>query len=1199
MAQSDFGVGLVKMAKNGVHSELRPTKPTKQATAHATVDKPSPKGTPRAREKKSSSKTTSKPGLVVARRFTRHDADPLDEVVYERRSSSITNPDGSIVFKMDGAQVPATWSQLATDIVISKYFRKAGLFGDKDKGETSVRQVVYRIAHTIRRAGDEFKGYFASRADADAFEAELSYLLVNQYGAFNSPVWFNCGLWHEYRIKGSGGNWAYDMTAPAGGASVESSAKAKRNDESAGEASEDSIDGAIENVIETKGAYERPQCSACFIQAANDDLMSIYELVKSEARLFKYGSGTGSNFSAIRGRQEKLSGGGTSSGLMSFLEVFDRAAGATKSGGTTRRAAKMVCLDMDHPEIEGFINWKVREEKKAHALIRAGFSSDFNGEAYHTISGQNSNNSVRVSDEFMHAVEIGGKWQTVMRTTGKVCETYEAKDLWHQIAEAAWACADPGVQYDTTINRWHTCPNTARINASNPCSEYMFLDDSACNLASVNLSKFLRTSSDRTDGDLGGGFELDIEGYRHACRIFFIAQEILVDLSSYPTKRIAKNSHDYRPLGLGYANLGSLLMQLGIPYDSDRGRAVAAALTAIMCGHAYRTSAEMAKSKGPFEGFAPNREPMLRVMNMHREAAYAINRDDCPADLHRAACEDWDDAVELGSQHGYRNAQSTVLAPTGTIGLLMDCDTTGIEPDFALVKFKKLAGGGYFKIVNQSVPSALRRLGYAEQEVREIVAYVSGTNTLLAAPEINRRTLREKGLSDADFSKVDAALPGVFDLDAAFGAWVLGEESYERLGVSKEARAKRGFSLLEHIGFTREQIDRAGNVIIGRMTIEGAPYMKESDYPVFDCANRCGKTGQRYLAPMSHVKMMAATQPFLSGAISKTVNLPNDATVDDIAKVYEEGWRVGLKAVALYRDGCKASQPLSTSSKESTDDAKVAKDAALAALASASVTSASLGASQLAPIPKTSAPQDQTQLTLQITEGRRPHGLRVRLPKKRIGFTQEARVGGHKIFLRTGEYEDGTLGEIFIDMHKEGAAFRSLMNCFAMSVSIGLQYGVPLDTYVEQFTFTRFEPQGLVEGHPYVKFGTSIVDYLFRVLGVEYLHRYDLAHVKPDEHPTQSTSEHARAEPPTPSLSYTKEAVARSAAMSEGLESTSAPAPVAARAARETKEGASPLDAHLDAMMGDAPVCDVCGHITVRNGACYKCLNCGNSMGCS
>ncbi|MFO0677413.1 MAG: vitamin B12-dependent ribonucleotide reductase [Polyangiaceae bacterium] len=865
---------------------------------------------------------------------------------------------------------------------------------------------------------------------------------------------------------------------------------------------------------------------------------------------------------------------------MSFLEVFDRRGRRHERAAVPHAAAaKMVCLDMDHPEIVDFIQWKSREEKKAHALIAAGYPNDFNGEAYHTISGQNSNNSLRVTDDFMKAVEAGGKWQTIARTTGKVVDTLEAKDLWRMIAEAAWGCADPGLQYDTTINKWHTCPNTDRINASNPCSEYMFLDDSACNLASVNLTKFL-------EDDDKGELRFDVEGYRHACRTFFMAQEILVDLSSYPTKGIAKNSHDYRPLGLGYANLGSLLMLLGVPYDSDKGRAIAAALTAIMCGAAYRSSAEMAGTKGPFEGFAKNKEPMLRVMEMHREAAYAIDRDACPADLYRAACEDWDVAVKLGKQNGYRNAQATVLAPTGTIGLLMDCDTTGIEPDFALVKFKKLAGGGYFKIVNQSVPPALHRLGYSEVEVQEIVAYVSGTNTLLAAPHVNRRTLKEKGFTDQDMAKVEAALPGVFDLGSAFGAWILGEETYDRLGATKELRSKKGFSILEHVGFTKSEIDEASDVIVGRMTIEGAPHLKDEHYAVFDCANRCGKTGQRFLAPMSHVKMMAATQPFLSGAISKTVNLPNDATVEDVAHVYEEGWKLGLKAVALYRDGCKASQPLSTSSKESKDDALLAKNAKAAK-------SLEGDRPALAPIPETSAPQDVTQLALPLSgkrAGTRPEGLRVRLPRKRVGFTQEARVGGHKIFLRTGQYEDGTPGEIFIDMHKEGAAFRSLMNCFAMSVSIGLQYGVPLETYVEQFTFTRFEPQGVVEGHPYVKFSTSIVDYLFRVLGVEYLGRYDLAHVKPeDESPTASAVEQGlpgtdSAAPESRPLSHTPAAVARSAAMSEGLESGTP---------------GSALDAHLDAMMGDAPVCDVCGHITVRNGACYKCLNCGNSMGCS
>jgi ribonucleoside-diphosphate reductase alpha chain len=747
-----------------------------------------------------------------------------------------------------------------------------------------------------------------------------------------------------------------------------------------------------------------------------------------------------------------------------------------------------------------------------------------------------------VSDGFMQAVFSGGQWQTRARTTGEVVDTYAAKDVWRQVAEAAWGCADPGVQYDTTINKWHTCPNTARINASNPCSEYMFLDDSACNLASLNLTKFL-----------GEDGTFDVEAYRHAVRIFFIAQEILVDFSSYPTQSIAQNSHDYRPLGLGYANLGTLLMLLGLPYDSDEGRALAASLTAIMCGKAYAVSAEMASTRGAFPGFAKNRDPMLRVMSMHRDAAYLIDRDRCPEALWRAACEDWDEAVRLGQLHGYRNAQSTVLAPTGTIGLLMDCDTTGVEPDFSLVKFKKLAGGGYFKIVNQSVPEALRRLGYDELEVQEIVAYVSGTNTLLAAPHVNRATLRQRGLTDDDLAKVERALPGVFDLSLAFGSWILGEETYERLGVTTEMRSRPGFSLLRFLGFSREQIDEANDTIVGRMTVEGAPHLRIEHYPVFDCANRCGKIGQRYLAPMAHVKMMAAVQPFLSGAISKTVNLPNDATVEDVQRIYEEGWRLGLKAVALYRDGCKASQPLSgTSTEKDADDAGTAVRA------------------------------DSVQAMPLV----RPIGQRVRLPKKRHGFTQEAKVGGHKIFLRTGEYLDGSLGEIFVDMHKEGAAFRSLMNCFSMAVSVGLQYGVPLSTFVEQFTFTRFEPQGMVEGHENIKVATSIVDYIFRALGVEYLGRYDLAHVVPEskiEDPAE-TGGHDAPESLRPAQ----------------LVASAAPAKAQAHpGAHGDVASASALDAQLDEMMGDAPVCDGCGHITVRNGACYKCLNCGNSMGCS
>jgi len=1071
-------------------------------------------------------------GLAMERRLTKPAEEPLETVDYVLRDSQITNSDGSIVFELKGAQVPEGWSQLATDIAVSKYFRKAGIEGEKNKGERSVRQLVYRIAHSIREAGEKFGGYFADEATADTFEAELSHLLVYQKAAFNSPVWFNCGLYQRYGIEGSGGNYAWDPEQDV--------------------------------IFKTDNAYEHPQCSACFIQAVNDDLMAIYDLVKNEARLFKYGSGTGTNFSKIRGKQEKLSGGGTSSGLMSFLEVLDRAAGATKSGGTTRRAAKMVCLDLDHPEIVDFIEWKEREEKKARALIEAGYESDFNGDAYHTVSGQNSNNSVRVTEDFMKAVEADGEWRTTFRTTGEVCDTYRARDLWRKIAESAWSCADPGVQYDTTINDWHTCPNTDRINASNPCSEYMFLDDSACNLASINLSKFL---------DEDGRF--DIEGYRQAIRVLIIAMDIIVDYASYPTRSIAKNSHNYRPLGLGYANLGTLLMQLGIPYDSDEGRTICAALTAILCGHAYATSSEIAASKGPFAGFQRNRQPMLRVMGKHREAAYRINEPDgpgmtedrptaCPAELIQAAQEDWDLACKLGEMYGYRNAQATVLAPTGTIGLLMDCDTTGIEPDFALVKFKKLAGGGYFKIVNQSVPKALQRLGYTEAQIADIVSYVTGTNTFTGAPHCGRKALLEHGLTEREIEKAEAALRGVFDVGFALAPWVIGTEAYERLGIKPEVYNKPGFHLLRFWGHSDAEIGEINDVVIGRMTVEGAPHLRAEHLPVFDCANRCGKIGKRFLKPMSHIHMMAAAQPFLSGAISKTVNLPKDSTVEDVEEIYKEGWRLGLKAIALYRDGSKSSQPLSTK-----DDSKSEEKEETRARAKTE--------------PK--APVKEALVKEGLTP---PTTRRHRLPKKRKGFTQEARIGGHKVFLRTGEYEDGSLGEIFVDMHKEGAAFRSLMNCFAISVSMGLQHGVPLDAYVRQFTFTRFEPQGIVEGHPNIKFATSIIDYVFRVLGVEYLKQYDFAQVPPKEeqeelqNPTDVAAAHRlEAAPPTDAAPAIEPAEQVTFGFDEGAQHPSA------------------LDQQLGEMMGDAPMCDKCGHITVRNGACYKCLNCGNSMGCS
>ncbi len=1083
---------------------------------------------------KSSSEAETDGGLHFERRNTRAGAPPLDNVEYELRDSVITNPDGSVVFELRGAEIPKSWSQLATDIAVSKYFRKAGINGDPKKGETSARMLVHRIAHTVRESGERLGGYFASKEDADTFEDELAYLLITQRAAFNSPVWFNLGLYQRYGIEGQGGNWTWD--------------------DNRGE------------VVQTTSAYEHPQCSACFIQSVDDDLMKIYELLKNEARLFKYGSGTGSNFSSIRGRQEKLSGGGTSSGLMSFLEVFDRAAGATKSGGTTRRAAKMVCLDLDHPEIVDFIEWKVREESKARALIAQGYEADFNGEAYHTVSGQNSNNSVRVTDEFMRAVEQDGEWTTRMRTTGEVCDTYKARELWRKIADSAWGCADPGLQYDTTINDWHTCPNSARINASNPCSEYMFVDDTACNLASINLVKYL---------DESGHF--DIEGYQHAIRLLFTAQEILVDHSSYPTKRVAKNSHDFRPLGLGYANLGTILMRLGIPYDSDEARSWCAAITSILCGGAYRASAEMAATKGPFNGFMKNRQAMLRVMGKHRDAAYMIDRKGgpgmvgagstaVPRALVDAARSDWDAALELGARHGYRNAQATVLAPTGTIGLLMDCDTTGIEPDFALVKFKKLAGGGYFKIVNQSVPAALRKLGYSDAQVTDIISYVSGTNTFTGAPHLNRRHLLDHGLTQADLEKVDKALPGVFDVAQALSPWVLGPDTMTKLGISPDTYNAPGFSLAKHFGLSNAQIDELNDVVIGRMTVEGAPHLRDEHLEIFDCANRCGKHGQRFLEAMAHLRMMAAAQPFLSGAISKTVNLPHESTIEDVERIYHEGWRLGLKAVALYRDGCKASQPLSSSGDSDEEEEE-------------EVTAAPVAAAPVA------APVAAAPLAHGLTP---PKSVRHRLPKKRKGFTQEARVGGHKVFLRTGEYDDESLGEIFVDMHKEGAAFRSMMNCFAISVSMGLQHGVPLSSYVDQFTFTRFEPGGMVQGHPNIKFATSIIDYVFRVLGVEYLQRYDFAQVPPEEvqlelqNPTDLAAAHNVAGS-TPTIPPSAAEITPAEQVVFGFDA----------------QTGSVLDQQLGEMMGDAPMCDQCGHITVRNGACYRCLNCGNSMGCS
>jgi ribonucleoside-diphosphate reductase alpha chain len=1064
-------------------------------------------------------------GLHFAPVFVPVGVDPFGMVTWEKRKSKISDAGGGSVFEMNDVMVPNTWSQLATDIAVSKYFRKAGV--PVTGTEKSVQQLVYRVAHTIREAGENLGGYFATKEDADAFEKDLTFVLLTQRAAFNSPVWFNCGLFHQYGIEGSAGNFKWDFEKS--------------------------------QVVETKNAYENPQCSACFIQSVNDDLMSIFDLAKAEARIFKYGSGTGTNFSKIRGHQEKLSGGGNSSGLMSFLEVLDRGAGATKSGGTTRRAAKMVTLDIDHPEIEDFINWKVREEKKVAALVDAGYPADFNGEAYRTVGGQNSNNSVRLSDEFMKAVVEDKDFSTRFRTNGEVCKTYKARELWKQVCEAAHKCADPGVQFDTTINAWHTSSNTDRINGSNPCSEYMFLDDSACNLSSVNLVKYMRE-----DGTF------DVDSYAATCRTLLVAQEILVDFSSYPTLKIAQNSHDYRPLGLGYANLGTLLMIKGIPYDSPEAIAWTGALTAIMHGSAFKASAEMAKTRGPFPGYEKNKEPMQKVMNMHRDAAYKISTKHVPEYLLKAATRIWDETIKLGELNGYRNAQATVLAPTGTIGLLMDCDTTGIEPDFALVKFKKLAGGGYFKIVNQSVPLALKNLGYPQDQIEAIINYAVGTLTIQGTPHVNRESLAAKGFTSSDIQKIENALLAAFDLNAAIAPWVIGEESVKRLGMNAEKLNEPGNSILKELGFSHSQIEEANLVICGTMTVEGAPFLKQEHLAVFDCANKCGARGERYIAPMAHIRMMAAAQPFLSGAISKTVNLPSTSKVEDIEECYLEGWKMGLKAIAVYRDGCKISQPLNSSGNDK--EKKIAKEDVDVIV------------------------RDAVDAALKQAQNALGAGKRRKLPKKRHGFTVESRVGGHQVYLRTGEYDDGTLGEIFIDMHKEGATFRSMLNCFAIAVSLGVQYGVPLEEFVEKMTFTRFEPQGIVD-HPNIKQATSIIDYIFRVLGMEYLGQTDFLHVKPTDEQDLAINRPSRMPfqmDMTAGMMGEAKNTASSASGVTTKMTTSASGPGAM-----PPTAASVLSAHLQTMMGDAPMCSGCGHTTVRSGACYKCLNCGNSMGCS
>ncbi len=1125
-------------------------------------------------------KASAKSGLQFSRRFTRDDISVYEMFEYDYRTSVIRNPSGETVFEMNNVEVPKQWSQIATDILAQKYFRKAGVpQPDGSLGrETSAKQVAHRMANGWKAWGERY-GYFASEKDAQIFYEELVYSILNQMAVPNSPQWFNTGLYESYGITGK----------PQGHYYV------------------DQNDGQLKK---SQNAYERPQPHACFILSVNDDLVNeggIMDLWVREARIFKYGSGVGTNYSNLRGEGEKLSGGGSSSGLMSFLRIGDRAAGAIKSGGTTRRAAKMVCLDLDHPEIVDFINWKVEEEKKVAALIAAGYPSGYEDEAYKTVSGQNSNNSIRIPNSFFEKLEKDEDWELKGRMDGRVMKKIPARELWNQVAYAAWRCADPGTQYDTTINEWHTCPEGGPIRASNPCSEYMFLDNTACNLASANLMKFYDAETNH----------FDVEGYEYNCRLWTVVLEISVLMAQFPSKEVAQLSYEYRTLGLGYANLGTMLMVSGIPYDSEDARGIAGAITAIMTGIAYKTSAEMAEVLGAFPRYEENKAHMMRVMRNHRLAAYdadeyeglslkplGIKAKYCPDYLLKAACKAWDDAVELGEKYGYRNAQATVIAPTGTIGLVMDCDTTGVEPDFALVKFKKLSGGGYFKIINQSVPTALKNLGYSETESEKIIKYATGAATFAGAPYINHQSLSEKGFIADEIKRLDAAALTAFEVGFIFNKYTLGEECLQRLGFTSEQYNDFEWSLLEALGFSDEQIEAANDYVCGTMMLEGAPGLKEEHLPVFDCANKCGAKGQRYIHAHGHIRMMGATQPFISGAISKTINLPHEAKVEEIADAYYLSWKLGLKANALYRDGSKLSQPLSNKSdkkKKTEEGNQKADETTIANNAQQESVIVDLGKLTVEELLEEVQKRVQASPDTKLKRKLASIVERRALPAKRRGFTQKAKINGQAVFLRTGEYSDGTLGEIFIDMAKEGATMRSMMNCFAIAISIGLQYGVPLEEFVDKFAFTKFDPSGFVE-HPNIKTTSSIVDFIFRVLGYEYLGRTDLVHVldKPevlntgnDDWDDMASSQLEYDEKKDQELSSVRIAPSSGSVVPQQAKSQRSNQQVKAEA------GLDALSASTRNMQSDAPACNVCGHIMMRSGTCYKCLNCGNQGGCS
>ncbi|BCX13923.1 MAG: transcriptional regulator [Candidatus Dojkabacteria bacterium] len=1179
-------------------------------------------------------------GLKIKRVFTKGKENWYDGIEFEFRSSKIVNPDGSVVFEMKNVEVPVSWSQMATDILAQKYCRKKGVpqrnsKGElrKDKegnvilgGENSIKQVATRLAGAWRHWGEEY-GYFNSKEDADAFQDELAYMITMQIGAPNSPQWFNTGL-----------NYAYGLTgAPQGHYYV---------DELTGETklSED--------------AYTRSQLHACFIQSVEDDLVNeggIFDLVLKEARLFKYGSGTGTNFSPIRGKGELLSGGGTSSGLMSFLKVFDSAAGAIKSGGTTRRAAKMVCVDMDHPEIEEFINWKVVEEQKVAALVSGShvnylhlkkimqsaeqkginpetnkelkklikeahdnfvplnfikqalmlvengvsseeftlekYDTDFRSEAYSTVSGQNSNNSVRITNEFLEAVQQDKEWKLRNRTDGGVYKTVKARDLWEQIIRAAWQSADPGVQFDTTINEWHTCPADGKINASNPCSEYMFLDNTACNLASLNLVKFY---DDKTG-------KFDVETYKHAIRLWTIVLEISVLMSHLPGKEIAELTYKYRTLGLGYANIGSLLMRQGIPYDSEEGFAITGSLTAILTGESYATSAELAKVRGSFERFEANKEHMMRVIRNHRRAAYNANENEyegltikpmginpkfAPKYLLEEARKAWDFALDLGEKYGYRNAQVSVIAPTGTIGLVMDCDTTGIEPDFALVKFKKLVGGGYFKIVNQSVEPALQKLGYSKKQIDEIIKYIIGHATLQNAPFINHEVLKSKGFTDKEIMAVEGGLKNAFEIRHAFNKWILGEEfCKDVLGLSDEELNNSNLDILKAIGFSDEEISAASEYACGTMTIEGAPHIKPEHLKVFDCANKCGTKGERYIATLGHLKQMAAAQPFISGAISKTVNLPEDATLEDVEQAYWEGWRLMLKANALYRDGSKLSQPLNSSSDKSSyaelfnfnDEEVVSEDVDSKAV-------------------QTIVMKEQSTVK------------RKRLPDERHSITHKFTVGAIEGYITVGLFEDGTPGEIFLVISKAGSTLSGIMDAFATSLSLNLQYGVPLEVLVEKFTNSKFEPSGMTSNKE-IPIAKSLIDYIARWLALKFLDKETAKYYHNEELVEKSYREGSNFRIRIPHINGKGHTEVLNFDNENDEDNMQSFKPIVTDPVQMKLEQQISFDGTLDedTLLKEAKskgytgeICGTCGSVNVRkNGSCSVCEDCGSTTGCS